>query len=307
MKSVHASCIGDAHVKSKKPKQDDAFSFPNGDPEAEQKPYAIGIVADGHGSPRYFRSHIGADIATKVVFEVLEHVANAYPLFENITNHQAFIKNIKVTILAKWAKAVRGHLADQPVTEHDFKRVIKENAIKGDVNKKTDKTGTAERVKKLKADHEKNPYKTYGTTLLATLLTQHYHLSIQLGDGMIIMSDPSYTENRILHQNDLQHEGPHGLTDSLCTTDAYDHMYATFEPCENDQRIGFFLCTDGVSEAFDRNESLYANIKNITKAYLSMAHTEAVEAITEWIQHVSSRSLAKDDASLALLLNHEAF
>lgn len=307
MKSVHASCIGNAHVKLKKPKQDASFSFPSGDPEAEKKSYAIGIVADGHGSSRYFRSHIGADIATKVVFEILEHVAQQYPSFESITDSHELIKNTKITILAKWARAVRGHLADQPVTENDFKRVVKEDTGKDQANKKIEKTGSAERLKKLQTDHERNPYKTYGTTLLATLLAEDYHLSIQLGDGQIIMFDASFATNRMLHQSDLLHEGPHGLTDSLCTIDAYANMKATFEPIKKDERIGFFLCTDGVSEAFSTDASLYANIKNITQAYLKMQHTEAAEAIFEWIQHVSSRSLAKDDASLALLLTHEDF
>ena len=37
--------------------------------------YEIAIVADGHGSEDYFRSHIGSQVATEVAFEVLKQVA----------------------------------------------------------------------------------------------------------------------------------------------------------------------------------------------------------------------------------------
>ncbi|MBE0700608.1 MAG: protein phosphatase 2C domain-containing protein [Acholeplasmataceae bacterium] len=307
MKSVHGSCIGQSHVQVNKPRQDAAYSFPFGQSELEEKNYAIGIVCDGHGSPRYFRSDIGSVLATEAVFDVLNHFVELHPSYQSIKNINQAVENVKITIIAKWTKLVRAHLFTMPIKEDEYRKSSIEELVKDKSNFQPSNQAISEKINALKENHKQNPYKTYGTTVLAVLLANDYHLVFQLGDGLIIQFNHQFEARIAFHQDNEHHEGPHSKTDSLCTQDAYAKIKVEITHYAPTTHLGFFICTDGVSEAFTRNESLFANIKNIVFAYQKMSHQESTEAINEWLEHVSLRSMAKDDASLALVLNRNDF
>ena len=55
------SCQGESHKADEKPCQDASFSAVYDDG------LAIAIVCDGHGGERYFRSDVGARMATEVI------------------------------------------------------------------------------------------------------------------------------------------------------------------------------------------------------------------------------------------------
>ena len=65
MYAFHVIERGYSHILTDKPCQDYAASH-------YTKDYAIGIVADGHGSKRYFRSERGSKFAVWVTITILQ-------------------------------------------------------------------------------------------------------------------------------------------------------------------------------------------------------------------------------------------
>ena len=64
-KSYSCTICGAEHTKINKVCQDASLHY-------SDDSFEIAIVADGHGSEDYFRSHIGAQVATEVALEVLK-------------------------------------------------------------------------------------------------------------------------------------------------------------------------------------------------------------------------------------------
>ena len=60
MNAIHKTTIGQSHIEQQKPSQDASFSCYNDQ-------FGMIVVADGHGSPRYFRSDSGSLFATQAI------------------------------------------------------------------------------------------------------------------------------------------------------------------------------------------------------------------------------------------------
>ena len=193
-----------------------------------------------------------------------------------------------------WSKAVDLDLSQKELSDDEWTNA----ALKTFENENKTSDYIQSEIDKLKANHNLNPYKTYGTTCLAALMTGDYYILLKIGDGLL----STFTSDHNHHIFQVQDsEGPHGGTDSLCTFDAFDHIHVKIEKMEED--LGVFMCTDGVSEALSKNEYLFANIKNIINAYQTLSDHDMNKALDEWLTAISQKSIAKDDASLALLLS----
>ncbi len=286
MNAIHKTIIGQSHIHQNKPSQDASFS-------RYDDHYGIIAVADGHGSSRYFRSDRGSIFAIQAIEKVFTFIAEKYT-YNDIKNNLNMINHIKKTVLTYWSDFVDQDLKIHGISDEAWTNCVKASFAKEDLTIEELHT----EISKLKANHATNPYKTYGTTCLAALMTDEYYILLKIGDGLLSTFNTDHQHHIFQVEDD---EGPHGGTDSLCTFDAYDHMYIQVE--KMDQDLGVFMCTDGVSEALSKNEYLFANIKNIINAYQTFSDHDMDEALHEWLFAISQNSLAKDDASLALLLS----
>ena len=77
---------GYSHISKGLPRQDNSYSFSCDD-------YAIAIIADGHGSPQYFRSDVGSELAVKISSELITNlISRKKDARKNSENIKRFIK-----------------------------------------------------------------------------------------------------------------------------------------------------------------------------------------------------------------------
>ncbi len=172
-KTFDKCIIGGSHVKEGKVCQDHSGSY-------SDERMTIAIVADGHGSADYFRSDVGSHYAVEVAKAVLIKATNQIldkmtpaELARQITAYgkdngqnpvaDSIFDNIKNVIVASWRASVDQHFKANPFTEADLANVQKKYV-----------------------DRLKNQgiyYWAYGTTLIASVVTEKFWYAIQVGDG----------------------------------------------------------------------------------------------------------------------------
>lgn len=112
--SIGDTLASEAHLKNGLPNQD---SIKTVNPENDDEP-AILAVADGHGSQRSSRSHIGADIATDEAVNILKSLAEKIKSGETDENLENFVK---FGISTMWKEKVGKHLKENPLTDEELK------------------------------------------------------------------------------------------------------------------------------------------------------------------------------------------
>ena len=135
---IGASVRGAAHERSGAPNQD-AIAWADGALE----------IADGHGSARYTRSHVGARLAVRVAVERLSAFVREHGASTELPGPDA-LDALPAALSEGWEAAVQAHLAAEPLDED-------------------------------------TPLTRYGATLLAAAWTRHWGVWLQLGDGDIVV------------------------------------------------------------------------------------------------------------------------
>lgn len=139
------SVRGPAHHAEGLPNQD-AIAFAS-------TPVPVVAIADGHGSPQYVRSNVGAEIAVAVAVEVLPEFVGA------ALEDEPLRTRVADRIVASWTERVRAHLAANPFRENERKAAL------GD------------------------PIFAYGATLIAVAVDDGTLLGVQIGDGDLLVHD----------------------------------------------------------------------------------------------------------------------
>jgi len=153
------SVRGAVHERNGLPNQDAIHWFPDSGEGAS----IVLAVADGHGSARYSRSHIGASLAVEsavqLVHEFVNNQADNLSLLKDATEDW-----LPRALVRKWVELVTDHLNTDPLSE--------ESLI------------------------------AYGATLLVAAVTAHFAVYLQLGDGEIITVSDSGDVTRPLTKDD---------------------------------------------------------------------------------------------------------
>ena len=106
-----ASVRGATHIRTKLPNQDAiAWYAP-----AHREDCLILAISDGHGAPRYVRSHKGAKLAVKLAIEILQEFAadeNAAEELSILPDHAD--GHLPRTLVRSWQSAVRHDIAAHP-------------------------------------------------------------------------------------------------------------------------------------------------------------------------------------------------
>ena len=139
------SVRGAAHYAEGLPNQD-AIAFANA-------PVPVVAIADGHGSPQYVRSDVGAEIAVAVAVEILPEFVGA------ALDDEPLRTRVADRIVASWTERVLAHLA-----AHPFLKSERDVAF-GD------------------------PLYAYGATLIAVAVDDGKLLGVQIGDGDLLVHD----------------------------------------------------------------------------------------------------------------------
>ncbi len=212
----NCSVIGASHVKKNIVCQDSSAYVAYDD-------FSVAVVADGHGSKKHFRSHIGSRMAVE---SAIDTIRNFFSDYEGITaelpeNHNLIIHNIEKQIIARWHKKITKHFAKNPVTEDEKKPF--------DIN-----------------EFESIPFESYyGTTLVVGVMGKNFTFGFQIGDGSLVAVLEDGNTVMIM---DYEESNPANITASICNKNApsmFSHFYT-----DSRKIIALFVSTDGLYTSF---------------------------------------------------------
>jgi serine/threonine protein phosphatase PrpC len=285
-RALGSSIRGASHIQANKPNQD-SISWIQGDQEGLPLMLAL---ADGHGSEKYFRSHLGAKFAVQIAIDEMDQLVHqiTFPVTNFTLVKQLFNEELPKGIVERWQQMTKQHFNDNPLTPEESQVL--------------DKKEHAEALGTI----SNNPSIPYGTTLLAVLVTPSFILYLQLGDGDIVMVfesglviRPMNTDRRLLANE----------TTSLCTTtlqtireDVRKQFYALQEQSILPDLI--MLSTDGYSNSFSKEGFLQAGPDILTRLC-----KEGIGALGNSLENRLAETSEKgsgDDISLGLLFRRSA-
>lgn len=263
MYAFHAITRGSLHILTNKPCQDYAAS-------CYSKDYAIGIVADGHGNDRYFRSERGARFAVDVTISILQELLSSTKNMKQLPKGD-WQKQIAASIISRWNDCIEQDQAEEVFTDDEL-NTLKES------DKNEIELGNWQFV--------------YGTTLIAVVLTKGCFFGLQIGDGKCVAIDttgkpqqPIPWDNRcFLNQ-----------TTSLCDNDAISLF--RFAYTTKNLPVAVFTASDGVDDTYTTDERLYAFYQALWKM-LRDNPDKAVADVHDFLPKMSEQG-SHDDISIA--------
>jgi len=197
-------------------------------------------VADGHGSAHYFRSATGARLAVQTAKLLLDDLGHNQQLDYDPSAIKGVIDQQFAHLLTRqWNARVDAHLAAAPFTETELQSVDQafRNRLAG------------------------NPRLPYGSTLVATLVTQTFILYVQVGDGDILTVDETGAVTRPPFQVDKRLFG--NVTTSLCLPEAWRYVRTYLQPLAERPPAMILLATDGYANSFVTDDGLLAAAQDI--------------------------------------------
>lgn len=286
------SCQGESHKTDNKPCQDASFSAVYDDG------LAIAIVCDGHGGERYFRSDVGARMATEVIHDSVKtfvenvdrgmFIGHPFTAEEAITSEGVIKKQTPIdkafrqlfsSIIYQWNQRIADHAANTAISEWEQEHVPK---------KYLDELNTSETFEKL-----------YGCTLMVYAHTPEYWLAFHLGDGKCV----SFHQEGDLWQMPIPWDDRCFLnkTTSICDANAINEFRYCYEG-DGKFPMAIFLGSDGMDDSFGED----TNLVNFYIQVMKMLVTEGKEATIKSIESdlpQLSKIGSKDDMSVAFVYN----
>lgn len=274
---VGRSVQGASHMRGGVPNQDAIQWFP----DSGVGPPLILSLSDGHGSPRNFRSDVGAQFAVAEVTNLLRELllASQPDPTKLSTIKRTAEERLPREIVRRWRTAVDRHLVDNPITEAELEALEKR------------------RDPKARRAIEKGPHIAYGATLLSVLITSGYILYLQLGDGDILtvadngeVTRPMTRDPRLMANE----------TTSLCMDEAWREVQIKFQALYGPHPALILLSTDGYANSFV-NEAAFLKVGSDILDILRTDGLEVVEQnLSGWLQDASAAG-SGDDITMGIV------
>ncbi len=266
MFAFHAITRGSSHILTDKPCQDCVASH-------YTKDYAIGIVADGHGSDRYFRSERGARFAVEITTTTLQELLSSTKNMKQLPKGD-WQKQIATSIISRWNDRIEQDRAEEAFTDEELGRLT-------DADRQEIEAGRWQLA--------------YGTTLIAAVLTRECLFGLQIGDGKCVAVDAAgqmqqpipWDERCFLNR-----------TTSLCDNDAISLF--RFVYTKKDLPMAVFIASDGVDDTYTTDERLYAFYQTLWKM-LRDNPDKAVADLQDFLPRMTEQG-SHDDISIAGVL-----
>jgi serine/threonine protein phosphatase PrpC len=236
-------------------------------------------VADGHGSARYFRSHIGASLAVATAAELIQDFLAGQTNAENLSViKRAAEEWLPGALVRAWLAAVGDHVKENPLSEDELNALQRGH---GD------------------APHpaEQRAAVAYGATVLVAGVADAFVLYLQLGDGEILTVTDRGEVSKPLAKDDRLFANE---TTSLCTPEAWRDFRVGFQPITGAQPALILLATDGYPNSF-RDESGFLKVGS---DMLEIIRAEGLGSVKEklesWLAD-STNAGSGDDVTLGIL------
>jgi len=279
-RALRASVRGAAHRRSGLPNQDAVRIAPGARADGADGGDAAAFVlalADGHGSPKSFRSQQGARLAVAVALQT----AGQLPLAAPPTLRKRWAEEQWPTALVRgWQAGVARKLARRPFTALELGALHEPG----------------------RRQLEANPALAYGSTLLCVVAAPAFILYLQLGDGDLLTVGADGTVGRPLPP-DARLMG--NETTSLCAPRAVDEVRVYCQTLAGAPPALILAATDGYANAF-RDDNGFRQVARDLWAMLRDEGESAVRPhLRGWLDE-ASRQGSGDDISVGILWRPEA-
>lgn len=265
-KNTYETIVGKSHLKIEMPNQDAVRS------QVISDDIMISTVADGHGSKKCFRSHLGATYAVDAAIEVLENIQDKLLKEDGGLNTKAIGKFYTKQIVKAWRNKV-----DEDIKNDPF-----------------DLEGMSESDKK---GIKKNKYIVYGSTLLIVLLIKDFIVCYQLGDGDILFISKSKRVSKPI-QRDHRHIA--NDTSSLCLQrPEKEFKIKVFRDLKHVLQM-IILSTDGYSNSFSSENDFLKVGTDLIELSLEDGFEVIDEHLKNWIEETSNHG-SGDDTSVSVI------
>ena len=189
--------------------------------------YVIAAIADGHGSKKYFRSHMGSQFAVEAALETVKRFYLDPEKFEKSfpKNHKLILKNIEKQIIVNWNARVQKHLEEHPVRAAEITNFTKE-------------------------EFQAIPTESYyGTTLVVAVIGRGFCFGVQIGDGSLVAL---FEDGEPVMPMNYDESAPANMTASMCNNNAAA-MFNSFY-IEDKRPIAFYASSDGLYTSFGNED-----------------------------------------------------
>lgn len=269
---------GASHIRASIPNQDAIVQMR----ESGRTAPLVVSIADGHGSPKCFRSDFGSRFAVKkaaqIVGEFLDERRGRFDLAEIENTGKEYLPK---EFVKKWRKTVEYHLKNNPFTEDEFKKL-------------EEKSGAGAR-----ALVEENPLLAYGTTSLTVALEEDFVLYLQLGDGDILNVSAAGAVTKPLPEDArlLANE-----TTSMCLPKAENDFRFFVQKISGEQSPAMILLsTDGYLNSFSSEAGFFQAATDILEMLKAEKGFEAVgENLKSWLEE-ANRLGSGDDSTVGII------
>lgn len=287
------SCQGESHKADDKPCQDASFS------SVYEDGLAIAIVCDGHGGERYFRSDVGARMATEVIRDSVKtfvenidpdmFVGQEFTAVEAITSDELVKKQTPIdkafrqlfsSIIYQWNNKIAEHAANTAISEWEQQHVPQ---------KYLDELHTSETFEKL-----------YGCTLMVYVQTPVYWFAFHLGDGKCVsfQKSPIWTMPIPWDERCFLNK-----TTSLCDSNTINEFRYCYQG-DGQFPWAVFLGSDGMDDSFGEDPNLVNFYIQVIKMLVTEGREATISSIESDLPQLSKIG-SKDDMSVAFVYNYE--
>lgn len=247
----------------------------------------IFAVSDGHGDPNCPRAAFGARVACDAALSELSGFCDALRendwearLLEPGKDRDRLVRQLVVSVMAKWIRTVNADLEESPLTE----------AERAACDRYLERYDRGERLEHI-----------YGATLIAGLMTDRYLLLLQQGDGRCVVFHADGSADEPVPWDDRCFAN---VTTSLCSPDAVESFRYAVVDLEADPIVACMLASDGVEDSFPSMELMIAYCRELL-AYAAEHGVEALNAHLDETLPDFSRTGSGDDVTLCGVIDPE--
>lgn len=289
--AVGQSVRGAAHERSGMPNQDAIRWLPE---SGAGSPLVL-AVADGHGSARYSRSHIGASLAVETAARLIhEFLAGQSDVVNLSLIKRAAEEWLPGALVRAWREAVDEHIQAHPFSSAELAALGGGNGTR--IKPGAESSAGSNSDSTIDSGASKLPI-AYGATILAAAVAETFVLYLQLGDGEILTVTGSGEVSKPLTRDDRLFANE---TTSLCARDAWRDFRISFQPIPNTQPALILLSTDGYPNSF-RDESGFLKVgSDILEMIYEEGLGEVGDRLVGWLTD-STNAGSGDDVTLGIL------
>ncbi|MBL8814239.1 MAG: protein phosphatase 2C domain-containing protein [Planctomycetaceae bacterium] len=266
------SVIGPSHTIQSLPNQDAIFGIPGTN--------TVVAMADGHGSPKCFRSSTGAQEAVGIALQLMNELLDQYRTEDDLRNlENSLIRQLRQRMVSQWGEKIAHHLEQNPFTEQEWQSLVEQ-----------ENSAARESV-------EKNPRIAYGSTILAAGVSENIAVFFQLGDGDILLVN---NDNEIRRPLPSDPSLIGNLTTSLSTENATNCFRTSYRLHDADRVKLILLATDGYSNSFRSDDGFLQAARDFAALVSTReGEVEVQNSLKVWLQESAEQS--GDDVSVGLI------